>query len=216
MSETYTVQPGDYMEIIAEKFGFRDYHFIYDHPNNHAFKTLRPNPHILHPGDTVFIPDKDPGQEAAETDKKHKFVIKSQKVKLILRIHRNGKPFAKHKYTLKVDKQTFSGNTGSDGLIQHDIPIGVPVGDLTFPGRPSYTRKLNLGFLHPITVTSGVQMRLNNLGFGCGPPTGAPSKEYTSALQTFQKQHSLSNQTGTLDNDTINALRLDYEQGIPS
>jgi hypothetical protein len=216
MSETHTVLPGEYMEIIAEKFAFRDYRLIYDHANNQAFKKLRPNPHILYPGDKVFIPDKDPGLEAAGTDKKHKYVIKSPIIKLILRIHRNGKPFAKHKYTLKVGKLTFSGTTAADGLIQRDIPIGEPTGDLTFPGRPSYTRKLNLGFLHPITVTSGVQMRLNNLGFGCGPATGAPSSAYTSALQAFQKQHSLSNQTGSLDNDTLNALRLDYEQGTPS
>lgn len=216
MSETYTVQPGDYMEIIADKFAFRDYRLIYDHANNQAFKKLRPNPHILLPGDKVFIPDKDPGDEAAEADKKHKFVLKTPKIRLILRIHRNGKPFAKHKYALKVGKKTFSGTTPADGLIQHDIPIGEPTADLTFPGKPSYTRKLKLGFLHPITVTSGVQMRLNNLGFGCGPANGSPSSAYTSALQAFQKQHSLANQAGSLDNDTLNALRSDYEQGIPS
>lgn len=216
MSETYTVQAGDYMETIAERFGFRDYHTIYDHPNNGALKTLRPNPHILYPGDRVFIPDKNPGDEPAATDKKHKFVIKAQKIKLMVYVRRNGKPLANQKYTLKVGTQTMNGKTASDGLLQQDIPLGVAVGELTLPGPPSYTRKLNLGFLHPITVLSGVQMRLNNLGFGCGSPTGAQSKPYQSALQSFQKKHSLSNQTGALDKDTVDALRSEYEQGIAS
>lgn len=216
MAENYTVQAGDYMEMIAEHFGFRDYHVIYDHPNNQALKTARPNPHILYPGDTVYIPDKDPGDQDADTDKKHKFVVKTQKVKLILRIRRNDKPFANQSYKLKVGAQNFSGKTAADGLIQHDIPIGIPQGELTFTGPPSYTRKLNLGFLHPITIVSGVQMRLNNLGFGCGPATGAQSYPYTSALTAFQKKQGLSNQTGTLDKETTDALRTEYEQGIPS
>ena len=66
------------------------------------------------------------------------------------------------------------------------------------------------------TTTSGVQMRLNNLGYGCGPPSGAASYAYTLALQGFQKKQGLTNQKGTVDNETINALRSEYEQGIPS
>jgi hypothetical protein len=215
MSETHIVQAGEYMETIAEKFGFRDYHTIYDHPNNKDFKTLRPNPHILYPGDKVFIPDIDAGQKPADTDKKHKFVIKSQKIKLIVYIRRNGKPFANQKYTLKVGKETITGTTGTDGLIKKDIPVGEPEGVLTFSGPPSYTRKLNLGFLHPITTTSGRQMRLNNLGFGCGAPTGAENDAYKSALRAFQKKY-LPSVSGNADNDTIDKLRSEYEQGIPS
>jgi hypothetical protein len=30
MSEIYTVQPGDYMDTIAKRFGFGEYHTIYD------------------------------------------------------------------------------------------------------------------------------------------------------------------------------------------
>jgi hypothetical protein len=216
MSEIYTVQAGDYMDTIAKRYGFDDYRTIYDDPNNDALKTLRPNPRILLPGDKVFIPDKDPADHPAETDKLHKFVVKTPSIKLTLYVRRNGKPFANHKYTLKVGTKSISGQTGPDGLIQQDVPIGEALGELTFPGTPAYRRKLNLGFLHPITVTSGVQMRLNNLGFGCGPATGRPGNTYTSALQSFQKAHSLPSQTGTLDSSTINALRSEYEKNIPS
>jgi Putative peptidoglycan binding domain len=221
MSEIHTVEPGEYMETIAEKFGFRDYHIIYDHPNNKDFKALRPNPHILFPGDKVFIPDIDPGQQAAGTDAKHKFVLKAHKIKLILRIRHAGKPLANHAYKLKIGTRIFTGKTAADGLIQHEVPVGAQDAELTF-GHPipltvarSYTRNLNLGFLHPITTPSGVQMRLNNLGFGCGAPTGAESYAYTAALTAFQKKQQL-NPTGKADNATIDKLRSEYEQGIPS
>jgi hypothetical protein len=61
MSEIHLVEAGEYREVIAERFGFRDYHVIYDDPNNAA-------KHCAHyPGDKVSIPDKDPRQEPAVT-----------------------------------------------------------------------------------------------------------------------------------------------------
>ncbi len=215
MSETHIVQAGEYMEMIAEQFGFRDYHIIYDHPNNSHFKTLRPNPHILYPGDSVFIPDKDPGQEPAATDKKHKFVIKAHKIALIVYIRRNGKPFANQAYTLVVGKQTVTGKTGADGLIQKDIPVGEAEGVLTFNGPPKYTRKLHLGFLHPITKTSGIQMRLNNLGFGCGPPSKHENNAYHAALRAFQTKHQMT-VNGSPYPRFIDKLRSEYDHDVPS
>ncbi|MEO8126131.1 MAG: peptidoglycan-binding domain-containing protein [Bryobacteraceae bacterium] len=215
MSENYTAQPGDYMELIAEKFGFRDYRIIYDHPNNSHIKKFRPNPHILYPGDSIFIPDMDPGHEPADTDKKHKFVLKSHKIKLILYIRRNGKPFANQSYKLTVGLQTQAGKTAADGLIEKDIPVGEPVGVLTFTGSPPYTRKLNLGFLHPISKRSGRQMRLNNLGFGCGAPSGDESDAYTAAIRAFQRRYQLT-VTGSFNQHTLDKLRSEYELDIPS
>jgi len=215
MSQTYVVQAGDYMETIAEKFGFRDYHIIYDDPNNSHLRKFRPNPHILYPGDRVFIPDMDPGHEPADTDKKHKFVLKAQKIKLILYIRRNGEPFAKKAYKLKIGAQTIAGKTGDDGLIEQQIPIGEPLGELTFAGPPQYTRKLNFGFLHPISKNSGRQMRLNNLGFGCGPPTGDESDTYDAAVRAFQRRNRLT-LTGKFNDHTLDKLRSEYDHDVPS
>ena len=205
------------MEMIAKQFGFSDYNTIYNDPNNAAFKVLRPNPHILYPGDKVFIPDKNPGDDPAVTDKKHKYVIQDPKITLTLYIRRNGEPFKNQRYTLKIGAKSFAGTTGADGLIfQKDIPLGVALGVLKFSSLPSYTRNLNLGFLHPITKSSGVQMRLNNLGFGCGAPTGAESYAYTSALQAFQRTFLPQNVTGAANSDTIDALRTEYDKGVKS
>ena len=101
MPVTHTVQAGEYMELIAKQAGFSDYKVIYDDASNAAFKAARPNPDILFPGDKVIIPDRDPGADAAATDKKHKYVLKEPKLTLDVYLRRNGKPLKNLDYTLK-------------------------------------------------------------------------------------------------------------------
>src|SRR3954452_2305780 len=60
---TYTVQQGDHMSGIAEQFGFQQMETVWNHPNNAELKQLRKDPHILFPGDQVFIPA--PAQKSA-------------------------------------------------------------------------------------------------------------------------------------------------------
>ena len=223
MSETHTVQPGEYMELIAKQAGFSDYKVIYDDAHNAAFKSARPNPDVLYPGDKIYIPDRDPGADAAATDKKHKYVLKEPKLTLDVYLRRNGVPLKNRDYTLKFKSpdgkdQKLTGNTGADGhvLQKEKIPVGVAEVKLTLASLPSYTRTLKLGFLHPITVASGVQMRLNNLGFACGTPNGTASAAYKSALAAFQRKNLPKNVTGQADNDTIDALRNGYDKGVKS
>jgi hypothetical protein len=60
-------------------------------------------------------------------------------------------------------------------------------------------------------------MRLNNLGFACGAPNGMENTAYTAALIAFQKKHMPNGPAnGKADDATINKLRSEYEQGIPS
>jgi hypothetical protein len=231
MPKTHNVKPGEYMEIIADDEGFTNYTLIYNDALNQNLRTLRPNPHILYPGDPVVIPDKIPRQEPAQTDKKHTFhMADSGMVELTVNIRRNGKPFANRQYKLTYTAKkkgvvsdgspaltttTLSDHTDSKGLLKKKIPIGAMMAELTFPGSPPYTRKLDVGFLHPITVASGVQMRLNNLGFGCGRPTGGSSAAYTAALQAFQRKNQL-NVTGMADSSTLDKLRSEYDGGKQS
>ena len=93
--------------------------------------------------------------------------------------------------------------------------MGEAEGVLSLSGPPAYTRKLNLGHLHPITTTSGRQMRLNNLGFGCGKPTGMEGEDYESALRSFQRKAQIM-PTGKADEATVEKLRTEYDHGIPS
>jgi len=223
MSKTHKVEAGEYLELIAKQEGFSEYKVIYNDPHNANFKSTRPNPDILYPGDLVYIPDLDSGSVDAATNKKHKFVVKNPKVTLDLYLQLKGEPLKHNHYTLKFKDldgkdQTLTGMTGTDGhLLQKEkIPVGVAEVKLTVASLPSYTRTLKLGFLHPITVASGVQMRLNNLGFACGPANGALTPAYSSALKAFQQKHLPANVTGKADKDTLDALRNEYDKGTKS
>jgi hypothetical protein len=57
MPTPYIVRRGDYLSKIARKHGFRSWREIYYHPANAAFRTLRPNPNLIYPGDVVQIPE---------------------------------------------------------------------------------------------------------------------------------------------------------------
>jgi LysM domain len=60
MSTPYTVRRGDTLTKIANGHGFRNWRAIYDHPDNAAFRRLRPNPNLIYPGDVIQIPDSAP------------------------------------------------------------------------------------------------------------------------------------------------------------
>src|SRR5262245_24346589 len=56
LSTEYVVKSGDTLVKIAKEHGFADWREIYNHPDNRAFKTKRPNPDRIFPGDVLMIP----------------------------------------------------------------------------------------------------------------------------------------------------------------
>jgi peptidoglycan hydrolase-like protein with peptidoglycan-binding domain len=54
-----------------------------------------------------------------------------------------------------------------------------------------YTWSLQIGFLDPIDELSGVQARLNNLGFDSGEVDGLNGPRTRAAVKSFQKKHGL-------------------------
>lgn len=65
----------------------------------------------------------------------------------------------------------------------------------------SYVYNVMLGYLDPVTEPTGVQQRLANLGYDCGPDDGVIGSRTKSALKEFQKQQGLPC-TGEVDSDT--------------
>ena len=68
---------------------------------------------------------------------------------------------------------------------------------------------LNLGHMDPLNELIGIQKRLNNLGFHCGPANGVLGPRTTDALKTFQKKHNLP-ESGEADEATKNKLTEVY------
>lgn len=54
----YTVQAGDTLTAIANRFGFASWREIYYHPANEPFRRKRPNPDRIFPGDVLIIPGR--------------------------------------------------------------------------------------------------------------------------------------------------------------
>lgn len=208
MSETHIVEQGEYLASIAKDYGFSDWHTIYDHPQNADLKKKRPNPNVLFPGDQLFIPDKQLKEESCATEKKHRFQIKVPKasLKIVLK-DSDGNALSNQPYTLKIAWLEFKGTTDGNGALEQKVPIGVQTGDLHLD-KLGIDWPLKIGHLDPIEdkgssneILSGVQARLNNLGFHCGEVDGIQGPLTESAIRAFQQNYGLT-VTGTPNNAT--------------
>ena len=198
MAEYYTVKQGDCFASIAQKFGFPNYRKIYDHPENASLKQIRPNPNLLAPGDVVYIPDLQSKDYSRATEKRHSFKLNRQPtVVRIVVADEKGKPFSGNKYSLTIGFHTYKGTTGSDGLIEQEIEATEEQGELTvwWQGESqilSCRWTLNIGHLDPIDEPTGIQARLNNLGFDCGVVDGIFGPKTEAAIRAFQEEHRLT------------------------
>ena len=214
MSDTHTVEQGEYLASIAKDHGFSEWRTIYDHPQNADLRKKRPNPNILLPGDEIFIPDKQPKRESCATEKKHRFKVNVPKawLKIVLK-DSEGKPLANQPYTLTVATLTCKGTTDGAGSLHKKIPIGIQFGQLTLDDL-GLAWTLKIGHLDPVhdlsedkDLIKGVQARLNNLGFDCGDVDGVPNPAVKTAVRKFQATVlNRDHPDGELDADTRAAL----------
>jgi N-acetylmuramoyl-L-alanine amidase len=68
---------------------------------------------------------------------------------------------------------------------------------------------LAIGALDPLQELSGIQARLNNLGFNCGASDGLAGPATTRALRQFQQKHNLQ-VSGEPDEATRDKLKQEY------
>src|SRR5262245_13997534 len=118
MSQYHTVKPGECLSTIARRYGYHDYQIIYRHPENSDFRSKRPDPNIIHPGDRLFIPEPVPGNRRRETGDRHIVTITAAKTTIrIVIANEKGRPLRSRYYELVVGSYKASGVTGGDGLI---------------------------------------------------------------------------------------------------
>ena len=210
---SYVVQTGDCISSIAAQFGLF-WQTIWDHPDNASLKTLRGSPNVLLPGDRLTIPAKRVKQAAKSTDQRHRFVRKGVPVKFRLRLIRfdygptgtdepREVPRANQHYILTVDGALLEGDTDADGILEQNIPPTARQGKLIV-GPDKMELNINLGGLDPSDTVSGIQHRLNNLGYPCGAD-GVMTDETRQAIRLFQQDQGLP-ETGELDGQTKSKL----------
>ena len=199
----YTVKQGDCISSIAEQHGFSP-DKIWDHPDNANLKEKRKDQNILFPGDVVFVPDKEDKEESGATEQRHRFRKKGVPAQIRLKVLDENQPRANQSYTLEVDGVLFSGVTDSEGNLEHVIPPDAKKGKLLI-GEEQDEYLLNLGQIDPIDTITGLQARLNNLGFYYGAMDGVMGTETEAAIREFQKTYDLE-ESGTADTVMQNKL----------
>jgi N-acetylmuramoyl-L-alanine amidase len=180
----YTVQQGDCLSSLGYKFKI-PWKKLWDHANNAALKQLRKSPDVLFPGDVIFIPEKTIKEEAGATDQKHKFKMKLEKVWLRLRLLEEDQPRRNLNYTLKIGNKEINGTTDGNGKLEQQISPAEKEAWVTTAEDVYY---LQLGFLDPESEDSGVQQRLQNLGF---LGTDKSAEKVSSSVKEFKKKNSL-------------------------
>ena len=203
----YRVKAGDCISSISFEHGFFP-DTVWNHPANAALKTQRGNPNVLAEGDIVIIPDKREKKEVRVTTAEHRFRKRGVPAKLRIQFRDNDVPRAVEPYQLTIDDQLkLSGSTDASGWLIVSIPPNARSGVLLLGvGKKQRRYRLELGQLDPADEIRGVQGRLINLGFECGPMDGELNDKTRNALRAFQALHNLE-PSGELDAATRNKLR---------
>jgi hypothetical protein len=204
----YEVDQGECVASIAFEHG----HFwetIWNDPANLDLKNARGNPYVLLPGDRLHIPPLQAKVESGSTEQRHRFKRKGVPEKLHIRIlDENGKPLSGVNYSIEVDGHLTASATDAEGNIVHYIPPNARYGTILLP-KLNREIPLSLGWLDPAMELSGVQARLNNLGYDAGEEDGRWDDSVREAIWQFQQVNNLP-VTGELDEMTRSKLTQLY------
>lgn len=207
----HVVKQGETLMAIAAKNGLESWKAIHDAPENAELKKSRPQPGALKAGDRWFVPSRELKHKPAAVDAKHPFKVSRPKAFLRLAVRdADGAPLA-GKYQLSAGGKSASGDVPADGLITLAVPVDTTSGSLvvTFADGTTETWNLHIGHLDPVAEISGVQGRLDNLGFPC-KATGTIDEATTNAVKAFQARVGLD-VTGTIDDALREKLEAYYD-----
>ena len=209
MPKKIAVKQGDGVTRLADQHGFFS-ETIWNHADNADLKKLRKQMDVLMPGDTVIVPDLRPKKLPCATEERHRFQRKGIPAILRLQIVDRTEPRANQSYRLVVDGVILRGTTDATGTLEEYVPATAQSGAL-YIGPDEHHIALDLGHLDPVDELTGVQKRLNNLGYHCGEPNGEINDDTRRALQRFQRATGLS-ETGENDEATLQRLSAIHDQ----
>jgi hypothetical protein len=191
----HTVAQGETLAKIASRLGSVGWEKIYHHADNAGFRERRPNPNVIYPGDVITIPDAEPKEVSVAVDQAHRFRVKRPRHAVRLQVtDEAGQSLDGWLYALTAGTQTFEGKV--DGVIEHRVPLEVDRARLEVRQSNEVTARriawnLEVGHLDPVDTLTGVQARLNNLGFGCGAVDDDAGPRTEASIRAFQASHGL-------------------------
>jgi hypothetical protein len=212
--KTHIIKSGDCFASIAKLYGFHDADVIYQYSANAELKKSRPNLHILNPKDKVYIPEKKAKTISLAAETCTVFTIKGLLTELKLAIEDfDGNPLPDTDYLLDVAGIKYEGTTDGTGMMTQKIDAIAKKATLTLfldtDKKNSIFWSLALGGLTPHVETTGIQERLNNLGYYCANENGDIDSTTISAINAFKVNNGLAN-NAVIDNSLTSKLMSIY------
>lgn len=206
----HVIEQGESVESIASECRHA-LATIWDAPENNDLKEKRKDPHVLMPGDRIFIPPIETKTFTVSTGTAAKFQVDRPPSRLVMTfLDSVGKARANLKYVLRVDGRELNGTTDGSGKIDPPIPARAKDAELELgEGDEAQHFTLNLRHLDPVTEVTGAQARLRNLGYDVGPIDGEIDARFRAALAAFQRGNGIE-PTGELDATTQSTLIQKY------
>ncbi|MFO0692444.1 MAG: peptidoglycan-binding domain-containing protein [Polyangiales bacterium] len=218
----HVVSQGEDALSIAWAYGFKDWETVWNHSQNASIREAHPSPKILTPGAQLYVPENTSVRFDLSTNQGNRIVIDVPRTRLEIRLLLGAKPLANQKYVFSyvidgVRCQLDDRRTDGDGWLREEsLPMHLTAALVFFPNT---LRMFRIAFrsLDPVgsadaPVVSGIQARLNNLGFRCGAVDGRFGPRTRSALRSFQRDILERDEpTGDVDDETLG--RLESEHG---
>jgi hypothetical protein len=210
----YIVRPGDHLAQLAYVHAF-DANEVWSHERNADLRQMGRTPELLAPGDILYLPVKPKEGMAfsAGTSNRYRAQVPTVKVSLAFKDADrvlSDEPYEVHGLgTDGSDGQTEARKTDADGKIELELPVTTREVSIVFPIQ-NVAYEVRVGDMDPVAELSGVQKRLENLGYLPRDRESASEGAYLQgAIAAFQKQHGLS-PTGTLDQGTTRLLKDEH------
>jgi hypothetical protein len=195
----HTVKQGQWVGSIALIYGFADWEKdVWEHADNAQLKELRKDPHVLAPGDELFIPPWTDKKESCATESRHSFKLKTPNETIRVRIlDEDGEPVKNAKYVLELEYEAGGGTfkqknttTDGEGVLTEVIPSTVRSGIVRVPDA-KLEIQLDFG-LAPLNAGEelailGAKQRLSALGFYRGPIDSQSGPGLSNAVEAFQR-----------------------------
>ncbi len=197
--KTHVIKQGESLGSIAKDYNLPSGMALYEHESNKAFRELRKNPNIIYPGDEINIPESKDFEIKIDTGRAHKIMAMRKKPDYFrLKIQDSeGQVWAGKRVCLKLARYEIDTEVGEDGLIEIELKSPIKESgkldvylDPESPD-PTHSFEVMVGYLDPIDTVSGLQARLNQLGFDAGVVDGISGQQTKTATKAFQSANEL-------------------------
>jgi hypothetical protein len=204
----HEVKQGEHVYRIARQHGLTNLELVWGDPQNAALSQERKNPHVLFPGDQLFVPEKQQKVEQQRTTAIHTFQINVQPLRPKLVVEdESDEPLANETCRLNVQGEIEERTTDVEGRLDKQIPELAEDAMLSIHGVEI---PIKIGHLDPVDKVTGQLARLNNLGYDAGEMGEADDQKFRSAVEEFQCDAEIKPITGICDQETQDKLKFEH------